>query len=782
MSKIHIQLGRYGDILSILPLMWADAQKGEKPRLMVAKEFADVLDGVSYVEPVVFDGSFMEVDRAVELAKTMADEVSISQLAGPQNEVLKAAWEVAGLSKGQPSCDSFVKEGWRLAGRFSEWRNNYPLAFDQRDSNREQKLIAKYNPGLKPQILVALGGKTSPFPYAKMLLWMLKKSFPKTDIVDLGEIKAERIYDLLGLIQFAKCLVACDSAVLHLANAYPKCPVVALTQDKPTLFHGSPWRAQHVAYCRYGDFTERFETIIRAIKNIGTSESPYNPKQEYPALVHVWSEYDITDENRNRHSLAYETWREARTTNRWIPTPLEIGAVGRDSTTVFNDKARYPYFKDAIRLATYRAGNDDWIVLTRCDSQFSNTLTEDILASDVPLFCQRLSQNGRWSNPAIDFFAFKRPWWIENQMEVPDFILGPDPHWSRTFMQFIIRKGGRQLAGAIHREKGIPIPIVRHGYREHNERLCKTWMEAHGIVTVQPKLQQQAEVKIVNPSSLLPFAYNPSIIRYQDELLMTYRAHSENDAKSNLWICELDNDLNLRKSQRLHIPDEHCHEDGRFFTIGDDLYLSYVESLIHTGTPTCAQRYGKLEKVRGEWELVSNFRPDYEKNDHKTLQKNWLFFDNAGIPNCIYGSEPEQTVLQLQGATVVSKESTESPRWKWGEIRGGAIVQRGENLLRFFHSRLEDELGAVYWRYYIGCLLMESVPPYKVVRICSAPLLKGSESDDYSVDQRNSFKWWKPNIVIPFGAVKDGEDFLVSIGINDSACGIVRFNEGDLKL
>lgn len=45
----------FGDITSLLPILHEDSKSGFMPSLMVAKKYASILDGVSYVNPVIFD-------------------------------------------------------------------------------------------------------------------------------------------------------------------------------------------------------------------------------------------------------------------------------------------------------------------------------------------------------------------------------------------------------------------------------------------------------------------------------------------------------------------------------------------------------------------------------------------------------------------------------------------------------------------------------------------------------------------------------------------------------
>ena len=96
MTCCYIQLGRYGDILNLLPLLHKDSLAGVKPKLMVAAEYAPLLDGVSYVEPVIYPGPHYEIIKAVEYAKSKGWEPVVCQVNGPIDAVKEHTYGAAG--------------------------------------------------------------------------------------------------------------------------------------------------------------------------------------------------------------------------------------------------------------------------------------------------------------------------------------------------------------------------------------------------------------------------------------------------------------------------------------------------------------------------------------------------------------------------------------------------------------------------------------------------------------------------------------------------------------
>ena len=409
-------LGATGDVCAFLPVLWQVAQGGARPRLVVSKRYAGVLAGVSSVEPVIFDGEVADLDRAMQEARLADPQAVCVQTTGPAEACQKWAYGGAGVHS-----DSFVKEMWRLAGHLPLWREDPPLVIDQRDLAREAKLRDQFpQPAGRKRFrcLVHLDGNTSPFPYAPLLGKLIELAMPRWEVIDLGIVQSERIYDLLGLYQTADLLIACDSAPLHLARACPGLPVMALTKDTPSLWHGSPWRPQYVRYCRYGDFPARaadlIEQLFPSLCEFGAWRQPRW------RVVHVWSEADGFDQ------AARKSW-----TAEFIDCPIEIGAAGRDSGTALKDRSRYPFLLDVLRLACMKAKDDDVLCLSR-----GGTLCPAGLA--LALKAQPLGYGP-------DLFCFPKKWWREHQTECPDLVLGPDAEWTAVLGALLKKHGGQNL-------------------------------------------------------------------------------------------------------------------------------------------------------------------------------------------------------------------------------------------------------------------------------------------------------------------------------------------------
>jgi hypothetical protein len=248
-EPIVVCLGRYGDILNALPIAYS--MKERKPKFVVSKEFWQILDGVTYVRPVVWDKDYKELPFAIE--RTKGHEAYIAQCyKHPDDRRLTA---------------SYQKESWRLAG-FLDKFGTIPLVFDNRDGQREKEIDLKAalltNPYSvnKATILVSGTGVSSPFKHD--LVGIVRKAFPGYNVVDLNTVRAKRVYDLLGLFDNSALLVTIDTMHLHLARA-SNIPVVALINDG---WYGSVPPPNAKAVLRYSEASGNPSRVIDAIKGV----------------------------------------------------------------------------------------------------------------------------------------------------------------------------------------------------------------------------------------------------------------------------------------------------------------------------------------------------------------------------------------------------------------------------------------------------------------------------------------------------------------------------------
>jgi hypothetical protein len=427
MDKLFIQLSKTGDLCGILPIAYAASQRGEKVGIMASKEFADILDGVSYAEKIVFDDKPWLIKEAFEQAKKLCENVVVTMTNGPVAEIEKYAYGPAGQK--HAVTDSFCRESWKLAGCLKDW-GKIPLAFDKRDRAREDALMPKgwFTKGRKKKImLVSAGSVSSPFPYRDLLMKLLTLNYPNFNIIDLGLIKAERFYDLLGLYEAAHCLVSVDTAHLHLAAAVPTLPVMALIQDRPIYWYGSAWRPSHHFHCRYRDFPRRAMELFTAIDNVSMSEPGNNILQVYHGGVH------------KNDAVRY--------------FPIQPGSCRRDAVNCLDDKEHFPMLQDVIRMVMQVAKPNDVIHLCREDTKSELSIPREDISTPRYAFRMNRDKDGNDTFfPAVDLFAAPVDFWVKIFPSIPDVVMGADAYWPRILMEIFRANGAVEISGVFRND------------------------------------------------------------------------------------------------------------------------------------------------------------------------------------------------------------------------------------------------------------------------------------------------------------------------------------------
>lgn len=218
LSKPFIQLGRFGDIILLLPAMKYLAERtGIAPKMIVAQDYASVLEGVSYVDPLPMPIHwYMGMPRARLYASQHFGGGIVTQCHGHDWGIDLAKWP------------SFSVSMHDRTGVPLDLFHDLPLVFDCRNSRREAAALPKLNG--KPFVLINTIGVSSPFPHGPKIFSALRHLQSHVALIDMARIKCHRIYDLLGIMDHALGLLTTDTATLHLAHGTPK-PYIAFTVD-----------------------------------------------------------------------------------------------------------------------------------------------------------------------------------------------------------------------------------------------------------------------------------------------------------------------------------------------------------------------------------------------------------------------------------------------------------------------------------------------------------------------------------------------------------------------
>jgi len=408
-----VMLGKYGDLINILPVVRDVGQQlRTRPAFFVSREFADLFEGIGYVDAVPVNYGVSDLSPAVDKAHTRFADVRVVQVSSDMGDLVQES--------------SFNQDAWRLAGyldRFAD-RSLKPF-FDRRNYTRERKLLrANWVCGDHPVVLVNLAGSSSSFRDAvKFAEWLDRQWGDRVDFIDLSQIQAERIFDLLGFMEMADALITVDTATLHLAAA-TDCPVIALLSDRGRWRQSAP-RCEVLLSFVCSDWEKNQTGIDREMESIVSTSR---------RIVHCHALWD--DPGNQRCGRARASWRELP----WIQAPF--GPVYPRDARQIGDFRDLPYLRDVLECGLRAASDSDIVVLTNADTYLLPAI--DRLVRDQ-LRCQVMTCGIRRDvapdslipgvqadrrfqvlprHAGRDLVAFRAGWLRHNFDRVPDFLLG----------------------------------------------------------------------------------------------------------------------------------------------------------------------------------------------------------------------------------------------------------------------------------------------------------------------------------------------------------------------
>jgi hypothetical protein len=274
--KCFVHLGKHGDLMILMP-GWQRMfiETGERPVVMVAKEFADTLEGISYVRrwtvPLHWYGDCGDArvwaekefgkdnvifpkwwDDPTFTPPAIRHDATSLIIHGRKMQIEKGEWF------------SYMSSQWKYAGFKMEHLMDCPV-FDRRRPGVEAALRVHLFRTKKPKLLICLNtGGSSPFGFEPEVQKTIREFKDDFEIIDLMNVRAERIFDLLGLFDHPEAaLITSDTATLHLAGA-SKIPYVAYIAGGGG---GSIPRGNCLATIRYDDTVRRIKDLELFLEN-----------------------------------------------------------------------------------------------------------------------------------------------------------------------------------------------------------------------------------------------------------------------------------------------------------------------------------------------------------------------------------------------------------------------------------------------------------------------------------------------------------------------------------
>lgn len=287
-----------------------------------------------------------------------------------------------------------------------------------------------------------------------------------------------------------------------------------------------------------------------------------------------------------------------------------------------------------------------------------------------------------------------------------------------------------------------------------------------------------------------PDAFNPSMIRLNDSILMIFRIRDPISKSTNemglVWLNE--NFERISKVYLLEVRNRTSYgrsfsQDPRLIKIANDFFIVYNDTLGSLYKDVRRMVVAKLQFDKDAF-FIDNPRMltlfDHEIwNRH---EKNWVPFNYQDHLMLAYSIQPHSILKPI-----IHEERCESisstictPRWSYGELRGGTqglIV--GNEYLAFFHSSREMQTmqssGKKITHYFMGAYTFESSPPFAITSMSDKPII-GKNFYNGKIH-----KTWKPlRVVFPGGYVFNDRYIWVAYGRQDHEIWIAKMDRDKL--
>ena len=288
-----------------------------------------------------------------------------------------------------------------------------------------------------------------------------------------------------------------------------------------------------------------------------------------------------------------------------------------------------------------------------------------------------------------------------------------------------------------------------------------------------------------------PYTFNPSIVRWNNRLLMSFRVNDLRIYSSKkiglVWLDEnfnpvgdpyilkipRDTSINFFVNKRARIR----VQDPRLITINDRLYIIYSDYQI-----------GRMFKAELHFDGEQFFldKADcflhFENEKLNRLEKNWVSFQYEDDLLFAYKISPHIIFSHIKGTQTCQTyaASSNNIRWRWGEIRGGtpAILVDG-SYLAFFHSSIEmasvQSEGDRRMHYFMGAYRFFATPPFKITHVSPKPIV----GEDFYVNR--PYRTVKPlACVFPMGIIQDDNFIWISYGKQDHESWVVKLDKRKL--
>jgi pyruvyltransferase len=281
------------------------------------------------------------------------------------------------------------------------------------------------------------------------------------------------------------------------------------------------------------------------------------------------------------------------------------------------------------------------------------------------------------------------------------------------------------------------------------------------------------------------FVFNPTITAQGDDgYAMVYRVVGVENRWRRLASCLLDRDfapvpgsvtplsdlIAFADAERLNERSLAWHADARWFTLLGRRYLSWNDG---ANRPVNAQFL--MEMADDGITPAGPAREIVIDGPRRTIEKNWMFFDDGHDVWCVYSIAPHTVLaVDLSDPTIIRCAPSASVEWEaeyqdlYGVMRGGAQpIRRGDRFLSLIHSSYKMPAGQVYEACFYE---FEAAPPFRPLRAPTRPMPLPHPGQAEGFGEQLNSKTTK--VVYPCGVVCRDDNLVISYGVDDLSAAV----------
>ena len=270
---------------------------------------------------------------------------------------------------------------------------------------------------------------------------------------------------------------------------------------------------------------------------------------------------------------------------------------------------------------------------------------------------------------------------------------------------------------------------------------------------------------IIRDNDLDNAKFNGCLFEHNSKRLLCYRAYSNSlVGKSNIFITELVG-LTPVANHELNLPsytkNNRQYEDARLFEHKGQLYLSYVavEYWRPDGKKTYYWSAIHVVSLDDDFNVIRHYKTKFDGNGVDTPQKNWIYFSDGEHLYFIHDAQYHRVVQVDDNLQPVKATASTPIQWPHGVMRGGSNPIRldDEHWLTWTHASVNHKQRK---RRYT---MVPYIFTLKEITQIGKPVFASTMNPIVDI----SATWWHPVVIFPMGVIRNGGNFLLSVGIND---------------